>query len=186
MNLKLPLPLGAPLGCAAHLLHEPADRGRRCDRRERRAALDRARSARRHLRSAVVDRRLHRRDGEPADAVRLARRPPRAQAGVHDRPGAVPRGFGAVQHRLEHRHADRLPRAAGGRWLDAQPGGDVDHHQHLHRAAGARAGGRDLGSDRRASRWRSGPVVGGALVSGISWRAIFLLERAGVPRPRWR
>ena len=29
--------------------------------------------------------------------------------------------------------ADRVPHGAGGRRVHAQPGGDVDHHQHLHR-----------------------------------------------------
>ena len=40
---------------------------------------------------------------------------------------------------------DRVPHGAGRRRLDAQPGRDVDHPQHLHRRARARAGDRHLG-----------------------------------------
>ena len=63
---------------------------------------------------------------------------------------------------------------AGGR-LDAQPGRDVDRHQHVHGSARARAGGRRVGrgvrgldgarSDRRR-RARS----------AIGWRAIFWIN----------
>src|ERR1700710_1006643 len=45
----------------------------------------------------------------------------------------------------DRRRADRVPRGAGHRRLDAQPGGHVDHPQHLRGPARARAGDRGLG-----------------------------------------
>ena len=90
-------------------------------------------------------RRVHARAGEPADALRLDRRPAGAQARLRGRPRRVLARLAAVQPGAEHRAAGRVPRPAGGRRLDAQPGGDVDHRQHVHRPARARAGGRHLG-----------------------------------------
>ncbi len=62
------------------LLHEPADRGDGQHDRQRRAAVDPPRSARVAFGLAVDDRRVRDRDRQPAAAVRLDRRPPRAQA----------------------------------------------------------------------------------------------------------
>ncbi len=55
----------------------------------------------------------------------------------------------AVQPGAEPGLAGGVPDAAGGRRLDAQPGRDVDHHQHLHRPARAGPGDRRLGRRRR-------------------------------------
>ena len=82
------------------------------------------------------------------------------------RPRRVLGRLAAVQPRAERRAARRLPRAAGGRRLDAEPGRDVDHHQHVHRPARARAGGRRLGrgvrhlDGARADRRRHARLLG--------------------------
>ena len=64
--------------------------------------------------------------------------------------------------------AFRMLQAVGG--LDAQPGGDVDHPQRLHRSARAGAGDRDVGRHRRlepgaraGGRRRAGAVGGVAV-----------------------
>jgi MFS family permease len=84
-------------------------------------------------------------------------------------------GSVALLARAQPRIADRLPHDPGGRRLDAQPGRDVDHHQHLHRPA--RAGPRDRGLGRVVGiSMAAGPLVGGLLVDSVGWRSIFWIN----------
>ena len=69
-----------------------------------------------------------------------------------------------------------LPRAAGHRRVDAQPGRDVDHHQHLHRAAGSRARAIGVWAGVVGVSMALGPIVGGALVGSAGWRSIFWIN----------
>ncbi len=93
--------------------------------------------------------RLHAGAGQPADAGRLDGRPAGTPPRVPGRAGAVHLGLAAVQRRAKPRLADRLSHAAGGWWLDAQPGRDVDHPQRLHRRARASTGDRHVGRHYR-------------------------------------
>ena len=78
----------------------------------------------------------------------------------------------AVQPGPEPDDAGRVPHGPGRRRVDAEPGGHVDHHQHLHRSPGS--GPRPSGSGRAVVgvSMALGPVVGGLLVD---------LGRAGGP-----
>ena len=117
--------------------------------RERRAAGDPPRPRRADLGAAVGDRRLHARRREPADAVGLARGSLRPPADVPDRADAVHARLGAVQHRAERWTRCRVSHAAGGRREHDEPGRDVDHHEHVRRAEGARTRDRHVGRGRR-------------------------------------
>ena len=104
--------------------------------------------------------------------------PVRPQAHLRHRPGGVLARVAAVQPGAERRAARGVPRAAGGRRVDAQPGRDVDRHQHVHRPARAGAGGRRLGrrvrrldgarAGRRRDRWS--PRSAGGRSSGSTSR----------------
>ena len=80
----------------------------------------------------------------------------------------------------EPRLADRLPHGAGGRRLDAQPGRDVDHHQHLHGPARACPRDRGLGRGRRHLDGRG--AAGRRPARGLGRLALDLLDQpAGGP-----
>src|SRR6202012_5555051 len=128
-----------------HLLHEPVHRRPGQHDRERGAAVYRAGAARLRLRPAVDHRRIHAGDCQPADVLRLHGGSHRAAQDVPDRLGPVHPRLAGVQPGARPGLADRLPDAAGGRRLDAQPSGDVDHHQHLHRRGRAGPGHRGVG-----------------------------------------
>ena len=69
--------------------------------------------------------------------------------------------------------AGRVPHAAGRRRLDAQPGGDVDHHEHVHRPGRAGPGHRRLGRRWSGSAWRSARWSAGCWSASVGWRGIF-------------
>ena len=94
------------------------------------------------------------------------------RAHLPGRAGAVHARLAAVQPGPRPGLAGGVPDAAGGRRVDAQPGRDVDHHQHLHRARGAGPGDRRVGRRVRAQHG-DGPVLGGALVDAVGWRGMF-------------
>ena len=161
---------------ARDLLHEPADRRAGQHHRERRAAGHPARPARVGLRSAVDDRRLHAGAGEPADAVRLDRRPDRPPAHVPDRPRDLHARLVAVQPRARPRLADRLPRssrrsaeACSTRWRCRSSPTCSPSPRERAQAIGIWGGvvGISLAL---------GPVVGGALIDSIGWRSIFWIN----------
>ena len=126
--------------------------------------------------AAVGGGRVHAGVGEPADAVGFHRRSAGTPADLRDRPRRLLCRFAAVQPGAQPRAARRVPHGAGRRRLDAQPRRDVDHHEHVHRSRGARAGGRRLGGGGRASPWRSGRSSAGLLVSSAGWRSIFWIN----------
>ena len=142
-------------------------------------------------------RRVHGGARQPADAVGLDRRPARPAPHVPDRPADLHAGLAAVQPRARARLARRVPDGAGRRWLDAEPGRHVDHHQHVHRAARARPGHRRLG---RRGRHQHGARPGdrrrpgrrpsaGARSSGSTSRSASprsCSARASSPSPRRR
>ena len=135
------------------------------------------RRPRRVDRGARVDRqRVH------ADVRRLppdrrrARRPLRAEADVHDRHrrSSRPRprcGRARSVDRLAHRR----PRGPGDRRRDRHAAhADDPERSRLRRAA--RRSRSAPGRASRDSRSRMGPLVGGAVVEGISWQWIFWLN----------
>ena len=136
----------------------------------------RARPARLAVGAAVDGGRLHDRAREPVAARRLHRRSTRAQAHLSGGAADLLRRLAAVQPRTRARLADRRAHAAGGRRLDAQPSGDVDHHQRVHRPPRARARDRRVGRGCRASAWHSVRCLGGAAHRAVGWRSIFWIN----------
>ena len=102
-------------------------------------------------------------------------RPGRPAPHLPGRAGPVHRRLAAVQRRAGSGLADRVPDGAGGRRLDAQPGGDVDHHQHLHRPR-ERARAIGVWGGVVGFSMALGPLVGGVLVDTLGWRSIFWIN----------
>ena len=168
---------------ARDLLPEPADRRPRLDDRQRRAALDPQGPPRLGVGPAVDDRRLHAGAGQPAHAVGLDRGPNRPQARLPRRPGRVLARLAAVRARPHPRAADRVPRPAGDRRVDAQPGGDVDHPQRVRRPARAGPGDRRVG---RGVRPEHGARPGARRRAGRLDRLALGVLRQRPDRGRWR
>ena len=110
-----------------------------------------------------------------ADHGRRARRPPRPQALVPDRPGALHGDLARGGVLAEHRDADRDAGAAGAR--------RGVHHAalalaDLGRLPAGRAGqgGRHLGRDLGLRRSRSGRSSAALLVEYASWQWVFLIN----------
>ena len=104
-----------------------------------------------------------------------ARRPLRTQANVRHRPGDLHRRVGARRALDRREHADRRARAAGARRRDR-------HAAHARRSSRG-----DVPPEKRGAilgAWGGiaglavaiGPVIGGAIVSGIAWQWIFWLN----------
>ena len=185
--------------CPGDLLHEPVDR------RPRRHVVNVALpSIGRELhadglRPAVDDRRLHPGAGQPADAVGLDRGPGRPPPDLPGRPGDLHRRLAAVQPGARASAGCGLPHGAGGRRLDAQPGGDVDHHQHLHRTRASGPGPSASGAawsafSMAAARWSAASwwtPSAGARSSGSTCRwprrpgpDLRYVPESRAPRPR--
>src|SRR5215472_13028795 len=145
-------------------------RGRRAGRHDR-AAGDPRTPARLAGRPGVDRQRLCPEPGRAADDRCRARRPVRPQAAVRCRHGPVCRRVGGVRARAEHRLADRGARGPGRR-RGGDAGGRAGPAQRRLPARAAPEGAGDL----RAVTGLGvvlGPLVGGAVVQGISWPWIF-------------
>ena len=103
------------MGCAGRRLPRPADDGARRDDRERRAALDAARSRLLPGQPGLGHRRLHDRVRQLPAAGGPPRRPPRPQTDVLDRAGDLHGRLGGVRHRRQPGGSDRRPVRSGSR-----------------------------------------------------------------------
>ena len=158
------------------LLPQPLHRRARRHGRQRRAALDRARPARRHLRAAVDGRRLHARAGEPADARRLDGRPAGAQARLRGRPRrllARRRCCAAWRRTSELLVAFRVLQAVGGSMLNPVAMSIITNTftDPRERAQAVGIWGAVFGISMAL-----GPIVGGTLVDAFGWRPIFWIN----------
>ena len=141
-------------------------------RRLHRPARHPRRPRRGHRVAAVDGQRLHARLRRVPPDRRGARRPLRPQAHLRPRRRAVRRRLRRRGARAHRRRADRRPRPPG-------PRRRVRHAALADAALRRRPGGAARPGDRRAgpacpaSASRSGPVVGGAIVDGLSWHWIF-------------
>ena len=146
-------------GGLARALHDHA----RQHGRERRAAVDRARS--RHVALAARvgrDRIRAQLCGVHADG-REARRPAGPAARVRRRSRRLHRSLSRVRSRGWRRHADRRARRPGHRCSHDEPGDALDHHRDLPAAAAGhrdRDLGRRLGARARDRPARRRPSLG--------------------------
>ena len=105
---------------------------------------------------------------------RRARRPLRPQAHVHDRRRDLHRGVRGSRARALGRLADRRPRAAGHRRGDRDAAdADAAERRGAREKRGAALG---AWSGIAGLAVAMGPLVGGAVVEGISWQWIFWLN----------
>ena len=132
------------------LLPEPAADGHGHHHRQRGAAGHPARPPCHHRRSAMGGRCLHARDRQPPDSGGFHGGPFRPAACLPGRHGCLHRRFAAVQSRADHRWIDRVPRRPGPRCVHAQPGGPLDHLQHVPGPQSTRTGHWSLGGGGRA------------------------------------
>ncbi len=124
----------------------------RYDDHQRRVAVADARARCRYPRPAVDRRRLQPRVRGARARGRQPRRPLRPPAGSAGRAARLRRRQRAGRAVHQPRRADRRPRPDGDVRGADLPDHAVGDHQHLHRARGARQGGRRLGRGDRARR----------------------------------
>ncbi len=107
---------------------------------------------------------------------RVDRRPGRPAADLPDRSGLFSPRLAALQPGAEPGLADRVPGAAGGRRLDAQPGGACRSSRTRSPSRASGPGRSASGARWSASAWRVGPLIGGVLVDSVGWRSIFWIN----------
>ena len=128
---RRPPGLGAAAGGAGRHVHGPA----RLLHRQRGPAVHPVRAARQPGRGAADHRRVRADVRDRDDHRRPPRRPVRAAADVHDRPGPVHADLRGLRAGARRRAADRRPGAAGrGRRAD-DPAGPGHHRHRLRRPA---------------------------------------------------
>ena len=120
--------------------------------RQRRAAVDSARSRVLAGEPAVGDQRLRARLRRIPPAGRSLRRPPRPAAHLHGRNAHLHARLAALRARVERGVADRVPRAPGSRRGDAHAGRAVDPRRDVRRGSRAQHRAGRLGSRRRRGR----------------------------------
>ena len=108
------------IGDPVHLLDEPPHRGARRHHRQRRPALDRPGLPRAAVGPAVDGGRLHPGAGQPAHALGLDRRPPRAPTDLRHRAAHLRRGLllCSLAPNLDALIIFRMVQAVGGSMLN--------------------------------------------------------------------
>ena len=175
----------APRSPPPHDPHAALDAGRRlrghgdADARHRggqhRAVGDGRRPRHRPLGPAMGHRRLHAAARGDGHHGRSARRPLRPPPAVRDRARHLHRDLAAVRGGAVDHDAQRVARGAG-RWARrscSRPRSPCSRTRS--RGRRAHEGARRLRGDDGRS-FAVGPLVGGALTSGLDWRWIFLIN----------
>ena len=178
----------SPLDSACRALPRPADDGPGRDHRQRRAAVDPARTALHAGQPHVGDRRLPDHLRRLPAAGRQVRRPGRPQEGVPQRARPVRGGLDPVRPGGQPGDADRRPPAPGGRRRGRL---ERDPRDHRHRVPGEGRAGQGDGHVRvrlrrrrldRPARRRRAHAVAELALDLLRQRA----DRRGRPAPRLR